>query len=78
MDDNVGAHPASSWSLVSGLCQQMGIQASTGRLSPGSVTQFCLVCDSVSSSGPQLTALSVLKLQKELCCLSSMLQLLAW
>lgn len=43
-------HPG-LWSLV---CQQMGIQVST----PGSVTQSCLVSDSVSSSGSQLTALS--------------------
>lgn len=45
MDDDVGTHPASSWSLVSGLCQQMGIQVSTQRLSPGSHSALFGVSD---------------------------------
>ena len=78
-DNDVGADPASF--LLSGLCQQMGDQVSTLRLSPGVSQSPLASLTSASSSGSQLVALSVsLKFQLRLrcnCCLSSMAQLLA-
>lgn len=77
----MGAHPASSWPLVSGFSQQVGIQVSSQRLSPRSHSALFGVQTSVSSSGFQAAALCVSELASLLrceSCLSSLVHLLAW